>query len=189
MTMPELFPPDDLPTPPAPRRLFTALFPPPEACAAIDAARRGWQGLPARLHPRPERMHLTLQFFNRVDAPHERAWADKLTALRFEPFEIALTHTEIWQAPSGAIAVLRPASSAALAALHGTTAQLARQAGLPASAEGWRPHLTTLRRAEALLPAPLAKPISWTVRAVDLIWSDLQAQPPRYHRLGVFGSG
>ena len=42
----------DLPTPAAPRRLFTALFPPPEACAAIDAERQRWPGLPRRLQDR-----------------------------------------------------------------------------------------------------------------------------------------
>lgn len=67
-----LFAMTDLPTPAAPRRLFTALFPPPEACAAIDAERQRWPGLPRRLHPVLGRMHLTLQFFNAVDAPHER---------------------------------------------------------------------------------------------------------------------
>ena len=35
-----LFAMPELPTPTAPRRLFTALFPPPEACAAIDAERQ-----------------------------------------------------------------------------------------------------------------------------------------------------
>ena len=184
--MPDLFPPSDLPTSVAPRRLFTALFPPPEASAAIDAARRGWGGLPARLHPQPERMHLTLQFFNRVDAPHAKAWAEQLAALRFEPFELGLQHAELWEVPSGTIAVLRPVPSAALAALHQATALLARQAGLPASTEDWRPHLTTLRRAKALRPAPLPEPVAWTVRAVDLIWSDLLAQPPSYRRLERF---
>jgi hypothetical protein len=53
---------------PAPRRLFTALFADAPARAAIDAARQGWSGLPARLRPLPERMHVTLQFFSAVDA-------------------------------------------------------------------------------------------------------------------------
>ena len=82
-------------TPAAPRRLFNALFPPPEACAAIAAARQRWPGLPRRLYPVPERMHLTLQFFSQVDAPHERDWLAALQALRFEPFEITLTQAEL----------------------------------------------------------------------------------------------
>ena len=176
----------ELPVPAAPRRLFTALFPDAPACAAIDAERRRWPGLPRNLHPVPERMHLTLQFFGQVPAPAEQAWLRALAALRFEPFEIALGHAELWQAPSGAIAVLRPAPSNALAALHQATARLAREAGLPAALSGWRPHLTTVRRAAAAALPPLQAPIRWMVRGVDLVWSDLQAQPPRYHRLGRF---
>ena len=173
-----LFAMTDLPTPAAPRRLFTALFPPPEACAAIDAERQRWPGLPRRLHPVLGRMHLTLQFFNAVDA---------LQTLRFAPFDIALTQAELWRAPSGVIAVLVPEHTPELAALHRATAQLARQAGLPAASNGFKPHLTTLRHAERTTLAPLTEPIRWTVRQVDLIWSDLKAQPPQYHRLGQFG--
>lgn len=177
----------DLPTPAAPRRLFTALFPPPEACAAIDAERQRWPGLPRRLHPVLGRMHLTLQFFNAVDAPHERDWLAALQTLRFATFEITLTQAELWRAPSGMIAVLVPEHTPELAALHRATAQLARQAGLPAASNGFKPHLTTLRHAERTTLAPLTEPIRWTVRQVDLIWSDLKAQPPQYHRLGQFG--
>ena len=177
----------ELPTPAAPRRLFTALFPPPEACAAIDAERQRWPGLPRRLHPVLGRMHLTLQFFNAVDAPHERDWLAALQKLRFATFEITLTQAELWRAPSGMIAVLVPEHTPELAALHRATAQLARQASLPAASNGFKPHLTTLRHAERTTLAPLTEPIRWTVRQVDLIWSDLKAQPPQYHRLGQFG--
>ena len=182
-----LFAMTDLPTSAAPRRLFTALFPPPEACAAIDAERQRWPGLPRRLHPVLGRMHLTLQFFNAVDAPHERDWLAAMQTLRFAPFDIALTQAELWRAPSGVIAVLVPEHTPELAALHRATAQLARQASLPAASNGFKPHLTTLRHAERTTLAPLTEPIRWTVRQVDLIWSDLKAQPPQYHRLGQFG--
>ena len=168
------------------RRLFTALFPPPEACAAIDAERRRWGGLPHRLHPMPERMHLTLQFYNRVDAPHERAWLQALAGLRFQPFEITLSHAEHWRVPSGNIAVLRPAPNPALDALHAATGALARGAGLPGGTQAVQPHLTILRRAEHATLAPLTRPVSWRVQQLVLVWSDLQAQPPRYHRLGEF---
>ena len=181
-----LFTMSELTTPAVPRRLFTALFPDAAACAAIDAERQRWAGLPRRLHPVPERMHLTLQFFNQVDTPHERAWLAALQTLRFAPFEIALTQAELWRAPRGVIAVLTPAPSDALAALQHASAQLARQAGLPAAASGFKPHLTTLRRADQVTLAPLGQPVHWIVREVDLIWSDLQPQPPRYHRLGRF---
>lgn len=183
---PALFAMTELHLPTPPRRLFTALFPPPEACAAIDAERQRWSGLPRNLHPVQERMHITLQCFNQVDARHERAWRDALAALRFEPFDIALTEVNLWQTPNDTIAVLLPERSEALAALHCATAPLARQAGLPASTTGWRPHLTTLRGARQAEPQVLAQPIRWTIRQVDLIWSELKARPPRYHRLARF---
>ncbi len=175
-------------TPTAPRRLFTALFPSPEARAAIDAERRRWPGLPRRLHPVPERLHITLQFFNRVDAPHERDWLDALAALRFDPFDIGLTQTALWQVPSCTIAVLLPERTPELEALHRATALLACQAGLPAATQGWQPHLTSLRRAEHTTLTPIAEPIRWTVHQVNLIWSDLQSRPPCYHRLGQFSA-
>ena len=174
------------PQTPAPRRLFTALFPDAAACAAIDAARQRWGGVPKRLRPAPERMHLTLQFFNQVGAEHERDWQAALSGLRFAPFELALTRAELWHAPRGTIAVLRAAPNAALDELHAATDDLARAAGLPPDARPYKPHLTALRQAERVTLARLPAPITWRVAAVDLIWSDLRAQPPRYHRLGRY---
>ncbi len=176
-----------LPEPQVPRRLFTALFPVPDASAAIDAQRCNWQGLPRRLRPTPERMHLTLQFFNQVDAVRERDWLIALKELHFEPFEISLTQAEIWRVPTGTIAVLLPELTPELADLHVATSKLARRVGLPAVAAGWRPHVTTLRRAENVQLQPLTQAIRWRVSCVELIWSELNAQPPRYHCLGQFG--
>lgn len=172
--------------PPASRRLFTALFPPPEACAAIDAARRGWTGLPRRLRPAPGRMHMTLQFHDPVAPQQERAWLAALAELRFEPFEIALVRAELWHAPRGTIAVLRAAPSAELDALQQRTAALAEQAGLPRETRPWKAHLTALRQAGNVGLQRLVAPIAWQASKVALVWSDLQAQPPCYHRLGQY---
>lgn len=169
-----------------PRRLFTALFPDAAAGAAVDAARRGWGGLPNRLRPVPGRMHVTLQFFNAVDAERERAWRAALAELRFAPFGITLTRPELWHAPRGTIAVLRAAPNEALDALHAATDDLARRAGLTPDARPFKPHLTALRQAERVQGARLPAPVTWRVGAVELIWSDLQAEPPCYRRLGVF---
>ena len=173
---------------PAPRRLFTALFPDAGALAAIDAARQAWGGLPRLLRPVPERMHVTLQFFNAVDAEREQAWRAALAGLRFAPFDISLTRPELWHAPRGTIAVLRAAPCPALDALHAATNDLARAAGLAPEARPYKPHLTALRQAERVTLAALAAPIVWRVQRVHLIWSDLQAQPPCYHVLGRFGA-
>jgi len=175
--------------PTAPRRLFTALFPPPEACAAIDAERQRWAGLPRRLRPPPDRLHVTLQFHDQVTPPQAQAWQVALATLAFEPFDIALVRAELWHAPRGTLAVLRAAPSPALTALRQRTAELAAQAGLPPERRPWKPHLTALRQAEQVQTRPLAAPIRWRVEQVALIWSDLQAQPPRYHRLGAFPGG
>ncbi|MFT3777289.1 MAG: 2'-5' RNA ligase family protein [Ottowia sp.] len=184
---PSLFDLDELPTPAAPRRLFTGLFPDAAVLAAIDAARRHWPGVPqGRLHPVPERLHLTLQCFHRVSVSSERAWLQSLRSLRFDPFEIVLDRAEPWRTDKDLIVVLRPAPSAALAALHRATAQLARRAGLYADTQGFRPHLTTLRHALSTGPMPLRQPIRWTVRGVDLICSELRPRPLRYHPLGRF---
>ncbi|TAN08908.1 MAG: hypothetical protein EPN34_15260 [Burkholderiaceae bacterium] len=170
-----------------PRRLFTALFPIAAASALIDAERRTWGALPRTLRPVRERMHVTLQFFNQVDAREEKAWLAALAGLRFAPFDLVLDRAEIWRAPRGSIVVLRPAGNAALDGLHAATDELARCAGLASEQRRWKPHLTALRHAEKVALAPLAKPIAWRVRRVELIWSDLQARPPRYHVLGRVG--
>ncbi|HMT16241.1 MAG TPA: RNA 2',3'-cyclic phosphodiesterase [Ottowia sp.] len=172
-----------------PRRLFTALFPPPVACAAIDAERQRWAGLPRRLRPAPDRLHVTLQFHDAVTPSQAQAWQAALATLAFEPFDIALVRAELWHAPRGTLAVLRAAPSPALTALRQHTTELAAQAGLPPERRPWKPHLTALRQAEQVQTRPLAAPIRWQVDQVALIWSDLQAQPPRYHRLGAFPGG
>lgn len=168
------------------RRLFTALVPPPEACAAIDAERRRWTGLPRRLRPAPDRMHVTLQFHDSVAAARAEAWQAALATLDFEPFEIALVRAELWHAPRGTIAVLRTGPSEALAALQQRTAELAEQAGLPRERRPYKGHLTALRQAERVVPQRLAAPIVWRVSQLALVWSDLQAEPPCYRQLGLF---
>ena len=177
-------PPATVPAPP--RRLFSAVFADAALGAAIDAERRRWVSLPPRLRPAPERLHLTLQFCPRAMPAQQAAWLSALAALRFAPFDIVLTHAERWRTPGGAIVVLRPAPSAALTALHQASQALAGQAGVPPEPRAWTPHVTVLRQADQVAPAPLAAPLPWRVRQVALVWSDLQAQPPRYHRLGEF---
>lgn len=176
------------PPPSTPRRLFTGLFPDPASCTAIHGLRQSWPGLPRRLLPVPERMHLTLQFFDPVTAEQERDWRAALTELRFAPFDLALVRPELWHAPRGTIAVLRSEKNKALDDLRAATDELARRAGLPVSTRPWKAHITVLRRADRLTLKSMAEPIGWTVRHVDLIWSDLQARPPQYHRLGQFGT-
>lgn len=173
----------------ASRRLFTALFPDATARAAIDAARRAWAGLPPRVRPEPERMHVTLQFFSAVDEAHEAAWLAALAGLRFAPFDVALHRAELWHAPHGTIAVLRAAPSEALTQLHARTDVIARQAGLVPDARAYKPHLTALRHAETLASVRLPEPMGWRVDALRLVWSDLSAQPPCHRTLGAFGAG
>lgn len=172
---------------PAPRRLFTALFPDPAAGSSLDRTRRCWAGLPQRVTPALERMHMTLQFFDPVTPEQERDWLAALAELRFAPFDVELVRPELWHAPRGTIAVLRSAKSEALDELRATTDELARRAGLPVSKRPWKAHVTVLRRADKVTLKSMTEPIRWTVRHVDLIWSDLQAKPPQYHRLGRFG--
>ncbi len=165
------------------RRLFTALVPDAGACTAIDAARRQWGGLPARVRPAAERMHLTLQFFDAVDAAHEAAWQAALATLRFAPFDVELDRAELWHAPRDTIAVLRAAPSPPLAALHAATDALARTAGLAPDRRPWKPHLTVLRQAGQVVRARLGEPVRWRVHALHLVWSDLAARPASYRRL------
>lgn len=171
------------------QRLFTALLPPPSACAAIDAERRRWMKRAAeRIRPAVERLHLTLQFHDAVDREQEQAWIAALTTLRFSPFEIVLTHAQVWMAPRGAIVVLRARPSAALMDLQERTASLAAQAGLAREARPFKPHVTVLRTAERVAIEALSSDVSWRAREVALVWSDLQAKPPCYRLLASFGS-
>ncbi|QXL84135.1 RNA 2',3'-cyclic phosphodiesterase [Comamonas sp. NLF-1-9] len=186
--MPESEPAHESENAAAPRRLFTALYPDGAARAALVALRARWPGLPRRLRPPPEHLHLTLQFFGAVDARREAAWRAQLARLRFAPFDLELTRAELWHAPQGPLVVLRAAPSTALLGLHAATDALARAAGLTPEARAWKPHLTLLRDASGLTPARLAQPIRWRVQALALVWSELAARPPRYHTLAQFAA-
>lgn len=166
-----------------PRRLFTALFPPDDVQAEIDRLRRHWQELPRKLRPALHRMHLTLQFQPAVAPPQEAAWLAALSRLDLRPFDLALVRAELWHSGHDTLAVLRPAASAELDALHAATDALAREAGLTPQPRRWKPHVTILRQAGRIRRVALAAPIRWQVRSVDLVWSDLDGNPPRYRVL------
>lgn len=170
------------------RRLFTALFPDAALRAALDAARQPWRGATRPLRPRPERLHLTLQFCAHASAAQEVAWRQALARLRFAPFTLTLERVECWRLPRERVWVLRPAPSVELTALHQRSAALAHVAGLMLPERTWKPHLTLLRHAPAgSAPEALAL-LHWTVREVVLVCSDLRAQPARYDVLGRFGA-
>lgn len=99
----------------------------------------------------------------------------------------ALTRAELWHAPRGTIAVLRPAPCPALDALHAATDVLARTAGLAPEARPYRPHPTALRHAERVQGARLPAPTAGACRQSTGLVVDLQAQP-RYHRLAAFAA-
>lgn len=171
-------------------RLFTAVMPSAAERQAMEALRRQWPGLPARLRPVPGRLHMTLQFVARWPAARLVDWQAALAPLRFAPFEVRWTRSQVWGQGAQRLLVLRPDANEALQALHAATEALAREAGLPWQARRWRPHVTVWRGVPAAHRPPiglLAQPLCWRVDAVSLVCSDLEAQPPRYRILGRYG--
>lgn len=162
------------------RRLFLALFPPADVVAELEASRKRWTGLPPVLRPLPEHLHLTLQFLGRVPAEQEQQLHDALADLRFAPFELCLRRLECWHPRRRALVVARADTSLPLMTLQQRVGQLCTGIGHAPDSRPWKPHLTLLHRAYGVRFQTLDAPLCWQVDTLDLVWSDLRGQMPRY---------
>ena len=149
-------------------RLFIALWPDPGVRDALRAWRDGCAWPKSASPVRVEQLHVTLHFLGNV--PRVRL-PDLMRGIgvRFEPFELAFGHPELWH---GGIAVLAPdAVPEPLLALHGALGEALEQLGLPLEARPYRPHVTLARRAGSVLAPIQGPPVSWQVDGYALMES------------------
>jgi RNA 2',3'-cyclic 3'-phosphodiesterase len=146
--------------PPAPLRLFLALWPPEDVAAALQAQSDGWTWSAGARRTRPERVHITLHFIGAVPAPQLDALRRSLDVV-WSGCELLLDRAEVWP---GGIAVLEAARvPQPLAALHATLGERLREAGLPVESRRYRPHVTFARKAQGSRPPSGHAPLGWNV--------------------------
>jgi 2'-5' RNA ligase len=167
------------------RRIFTGLFPSPDVQTALDHYRRSWSWPAGSSQPRPQRLHLTLQFFGALDDAGVSRLQQSLAGIAFEPFTLVLGTPEVWR--HNGVAVLRPHPNRALSALHENLATALRAAGMPQPEPDWQPHVTLGRRAGSARPPDSPLALAWTVDQFVLVES-LRAPLWRYDVLARYGA-
>lgn len=147
------------------QRLFVGLLPPPVVQTAIEKQRLAWRFPPSALPTRRQRLHLTLHFLGEVEPACTAELRQALEEVRMEAIELSLCRPELW-----GVAVVRPAESEALRALHARIALPLQRLGLPAGGR-WTPHVTIARNTRGAVPPDTAEPVPWLLRDFVLVWS------------------
>lgn len=124
-------------------RLFVAIRPPASHRARLLAMMGGMAG--ARWQD-GDQLHLTLRFVGQVDRHHANDIADALRAVRFAPFDIALSGVGCFNRKGVVDALwagVQPRD--ALTALHKKVDRACVAAGLPPDERAYLPHITLAR--------------------------------------------
>jgi 2'-5' RNA ligase len=124
-------------------RLFVALRPPADQRARLLALMEGVEG--ARWQD-DDQLHLTLRFIGEVDRHRANDIADALGAIRFTPFDIALSGAGMFDR-RGIVDTLWIGAIPRdpLAALHRKIDRACVAAGLPPEGRAYLPHVTVAR--------------------------------------------
>jgi 2'-5' RNA ligase len=189
-------------------RLFTALLPPPGACAGlaelVTGTLRKRPGAEALRWTEPGGWHVTLAFLGEVGAERLPALEARLAraAGRHGPYELRLAgggrfgERALWAGVAGATREVGHLAASVRAA--------ARRAGIEVGEESFRAHLTLARaraggRAGADLAAYAAALADfqgppWSCRELHLVRSDppepgVPGARPRYHVIGTWPLG
>mgnify|MGYP001627214490 CR=1 FL=1 len=150
-------------------RLFLALWPPPDAGAALQAHAAAWDWSTTARRTRGERLHVTLHFLGNVAT-------SKLPALQaglsvpWEGCELSLDRPTVWP---GGIAVLEASEvPQPLAQLHGALRERLVALEVPVESRRYRPHVTVARKAFGSRPPAGFEPLPWRAGpAYDLVQS------------------
>ncbi|WP_150291893.1 RNA 2',3'-cyclic phosphodiesterase [Sphingobium estronivorans] len=167
-------------------RLFVAIRPPAPIRASLLASMNGIMG--ARWQD-DDQLHLTLRFVGEVDRPQADDIADALGAVRFTPFDIALSGVGCFDR-KGRVHTLwagvQPRDP--LTQLHHKIDRACVRAGLPPDDRSYFPHVTLARfgRTAASMDAFMARhaalaSASFTVEDFALFESHLGQTGPTYH--------
>ncbi len=155
-------------------RLFFALWPDAALRARLVAHAARWRLAPPARATRPEQLHLTLLFMDRVppSALDSLCAIGAAVAARTARFEFTLDAARVW--PGGGIAHLAPHQPPpALLALHAALRDAVVAAALPCDRRAFSAHVTLARRADpAAAPAAVA-PLPWPAARLSLVQSML----------------
>jgi 2'-5' RNA ligase len=145
--------------PPAPLRLFLALWPPAAVGGALRSHADGWDWPAGARRTRPERLHITLHFIGDVAATEVEPLRQALR-VPWEGCELAFDRAEVWP---GGIAVLEAAQvPQALQTLHAALGERLRAGGLPVESRRFRPHVTLARKAQGARAPAAFVPLRWS---------------------------
>lgn len=133
-------------------RLFTAV---PLPSHLADALSRCQQPLPGARWLEPADYHLTLRFAGDIDNRTAREFADALSRVDVDPFEMRLDGFGVFGAKDPRTLWAGVAAGPALAALQRANESAARAAGLKPERQHFKPHVTVARLRHAA-PDPVA---------------------------------
>lgn len=151
---------------PPTRRLFFALWPPPDVRDAVlqDAGHAWGRSVP------PERLHLTLVFLGPVSDATRACVEARLAGLRISPFSLELDHTGWWPRPRVSWAAPSQTPKALVDLVEGLRSAC-RKCELKTENRPYRAHLTLARKVNKAPPSRKFDPIVWPVDAFTLVES------------------
>ncbi len=128
-----------------------------------------------------DNLHLTLAFPGHVDAPTQSCLEQAADAIRLPRFTLQLDRFGYWKHPKVIWYGLSEVP-AALVQLAGELEAAMRGCGLAPESRPYRPHVTLLRKAEAM-PRAEAPAMRWQVEGFVLVLSEGSPQGVRYRVL------
>ena len=167
------------------RRLFFALWPDYELRTRIVRATRAEvRGTGGKPTP-PGNLHLTLHFLGSTPEGLIEPLIERVAAMPFQPFELALERYGYWQR-ARTLWLGVEETPPGLAKLAGDLGRISQELGLPRQRRGFIPHMTLARKVNRLTPKNPPPPMRWPVNEFALVESVLGGRHSRYTTLEHF---
>lgn len=168
-------------TKPSKTRLFFALWP-DEAVLDRLAKLRRELGLNEGKPVSPEKFHITVLFLGETGEDKIEALRALGEGLALMPCELALDRLEHWPRPA-VLCLTATTVPEPLAKLVKTLKREVRKLGFEPERRPFRPHLTLARKVKKRVPNRKIEPISWPVRELVLVASELSPEGSCYQVL------
>lgn len=163
------------------KKLLIGLFPDRWVQARIGEHRNSWWWPRNCTFPPEERLHLTLQYLDDLNAIAEQRLRDALAEVAMPPLELTLDRSGTW---SNDVSVVQPAEHEGLRVLHDDLQRALLRAGFVSNVRSWTPHITIARDAKGAA-CPLLPPIRWRPREFRLVRSHF-TRPFRHELLASY---
>jgi len=161
----------------ATQRLFFALWPEPSVRSGLQQCLSPLADATGRPVD-PDNLHLTLAFPGHIDATTQSCLEQAADAIHLPRFTLRLDHFGYWKHPK----VIWYGPSEVPIELISLVAELEeamRACGLNPESRPYRPHVTLLRKAQAM-PKAAAPAMVWRVEGFVLVLSESSPQGVRY---------